>query len=139
MAKFLKFLTFLTILTKWQPWFHANLRIQKGFSACFTKVKIHSKILSSAWQHIYHLIAYKIIYLTIYFVFKRGLSICHIIQRHFTRCPLLWGSISKTVFSGKFRVLPFDYSLYEKTILGIFVYLFICEVTTTKVDFRFYK
>ena len=28
---------------------------------------------------------------------------------------------------------------YEKTILGIFVCLFICEVTTTKVNFDFYK
>ena len=36
-------------------------------------------------------------------------------------------------------VLPIDYSLYEKTIPGIFVYLFIFKVTTTKVSFRFYK
>ena len=39
----------------------------------------------------------------------------------------------------KFWVLPIDYSLYEKTILGIFVYLLICKVTTIKVNFRFYK
>ena len=32
-----------------------------------------------------------------------------------------------------------DFNLYEKTILGIFVYLFIWEVTTTKVNFHFYK
>ena len=40
-------------------------------------------------------------------------------------------------FFGIFWVLPIDYSLYEKTILGIFVYLFIYEVTTTKVNFPF--
>ena len=33
--------------------------------------------------YIYHLIAYKILYLTIYFVFKRSLSIFHITQRDF--------------------------------------------------------
>ena len=42
-------------------------------------------------------------------------------------------------FSGIFWVLLIDYSLYEKAILGIFVYLFISKVTTTKVNFRFYK
>ena len=42
-------------------------------------------------------------------------------------------------FSGIFWVLAIDYCLYGKAILGIFVYLFICEVTTTKVDFPFYK
>ena len=38
-----------------------------------------------------------------------------------------------------FLLLPIDYSLYENMLLGIFVYLFIFEVTTTKVNFRFYK
>ena len=42
-------------------------------------------------------------------------------------------------FSGIFWVLPIDCSLYEKTILGIFVFLHISEVTITKVNFRFYK
>ena len=42
-------------------------------------------------------------------------------------------------FSGRFCVLFIDYSLYEKTTSGILVYLLICEVTTTKVNFRFYK
>ena len=37
-----------------------------------------------------------------------------------------------------FWALPIYYSLHEK-ILGIFVYLFIYKVTTTKVNFRFYK
>ena len=36
-----------------------------------------------------------------------------------------------------FWALHIDYSHYEKTILGIFVYLFIYEVTMTKVNFYF--
>ena len=40
-------------------------------------------------------------------------------------------------FSEILWALHIDYSQYEKTILGIFVYLFINEVTTTKVNFRF--
>ena len=36
-------------------------------------------------------------------------------------------------------VLPIEYSLCKKAILGIFVYLFISKVTTKKVNFRFYK
>ena len=40
-------------------------------------------------------------------------------------------------FSEIFWALHIDYSQYEKTILGILVYLFIYEVTTTKVIFRF--
>ena len=42
-------------------------------------------------------------------------------------------------FSGIFWVLPIDYSLNEKAILEISVYLFICDVTTAKVNLRFYK
>ena len=38
-----------------------------------------------------------------------------------------------------FYLLTIDCSLYEKTILGFFVHLFICEVTTTNVHFRFDK
>ena len=40
-------------------------------------------------------------------------------------------------FSEIFLPLHIDYSQYEKAILGIFVYLFIYKVTTTKVNFRF--
>ena len=40
-------------------------------------------------------------------------------------------------FFGIFWVLTINYSLYEKTILGIFVYLFLFKVTTIKVNFRF--
>ena len=41
------------------------------------------------------------------------------------------------IFSEIFWALHIDYGQYEKTILGIFVYLFIYEVTTTKVNLRF--
>ena len=40
-------------------------------------------------------------------------------------------------FSEIFWALHIDYSQYEKTILAIFVHLFIYEVTTTKVNFGF--
>ena len=40
-------------------------------------------------------------------------------------------------FSEIFWALHINNSQYEKTIIGIFVYLFIYEVTTTKVCFRF--
>ena len=40
-------------------------------------------MLSKSWRHIYRLIPDKILYLVIYFVLKRSLSICHIIQGHF--------------------------------------------------------
>ena len=42
-------------------------------------------------------------------------------------------------FSEIFWALLIGYSQYEKTILGIFVCLFIYEVTTTKVNFRFQR
>ena len=40
-------------------------------------------------------------------------------------------------FSEIFLALHIGYIQLEKTILGIFVYLFIYEVTTKKVNFRF--
>ena len=40
-------------------------------------------------------------------------------------------------FSRILWVLSIEYSLYKKTILGIFVYLFISKVTTIKVNFLF--
>ena len=40
-------------------------------------------------------------------------------------------------FSETFWAVHTDYSQYEKMILGIFVYLFTYEATTTKVNFRF--
>ena len=43
------------------------------------------------------------------------------------------------IFSGIFWILPIEYSVYEKAILEIFVYLFISKVTTAKVNFCFYK
>ena len=42
-------------------------------------------------------------------------------------------------FSEIFWALHIHYSQYEKTILGIFVNLFIYEVKTTKVNFPFQK
>ena len=42
-------------------------------------------------------------------------------------------------FSGIFWVLPIDYSLYEKMIPGILVYLFISRVTMIKANFFFSK
>ena len=42
-------------------------------------------------------------------------------------------------FSEIFVALHIDYSQYEKTILGIFACLFIYKVTTTKLNFSFYK
>ena len=40
-------------------------------------------------------------------------------------------------FSEFFWALHIDYSQYEKKTLGIFAFLFIYEVTTIKVNFRF--
>ena len=67
-------------------------------------------------------------YLTMYFVFKRSLSICHIIQRHFYPFPKL------QTFFEIFWVwaLRIGYSQYEKGILGIFVYLFIYKLQQQK-------
>ena len=40
-------------------------------------------------------------------------------------------------FPENFWALHIGYSQYDKTILGIFVYLFIYDVTTAKVNFCF--
>ena len=40
-------------------------------------------------------------------------------------------------FSEIFWALHIDYSQYEKTMLGIFIYFFIYEVTMAKVNFHF--
>ena len=37
------------------------------------------------------------------------------------------------LFYGTFWFVPINYNLYEKTVLGTFVYLFVCETKTTKV------
>ena len=89
--------------------------------------------------YLYNFIAYKILYLTIYFVFKRRL----INSSYYTETFLVgayWFGASfpkQQTFSGMHWVLPIDYSLFEKAILGIFAYLFICKLTKTKVNFRF--
>ena len=54
---------------------------------------------------------------------------------HWFRAPFL----KLQTFSGIFWALSIDWSLYEKAILGSFPYLFSYEVSTTKVDFCFYK
>ena len=41
------------------------------------------------------------------------------------------------MFSRIFWVLPIEYCLYERTAVGMFVYLFISKVTGTKVNFSF--
>ena len=72
-------------------------------------------------------------------LFKQSLSICHK-QGHFTKFSLIWGFISKTANIFRiFWVLLIDYWQYKNTIVGIFIYLFICKVTTTKVNFWFYN
>ena len=48
-------------------------------------------------------------------------------------------SSQNRLFSVIFWVLAIDYILYKKSILVIFVYLFICKVTTKKVNVCFYK
>ena len=71
-----------------------------------------------------------------YILFLKGVYQFYILYRDiFSGCSLISGSISETIgiFSRIFWVLPIDYSLYKKTILGMFVYLFICKVTTVKV------
>ena len=134
-------------------------------------------------RDIYHLRVYKILCLTIYFVFKRSCSIfrfydncpeenclptlnlnliltqtltltggaifrgCDCPDTQFFRlyrdifsaCPFLEVPFPKLqVFSEIFWALPI-YSLCEKTILEIFVYLFIYKVTSTEGNSRFYK
>ena len=57
----------------------------------------------------------------------------------FSTCPFLEVPFPKLqVFSEIFWALPI-YSLCEKTILEIFVYLFISKVTSTEGNSRFYK
>ena len=102
--------------------------------ACFTKFKIHSKILSSLWQYIYQLMAYEILYLKVYFVFKRSSAIFHILQGYF--CPLIWDSIFKTA-NTIWNILGSAYWLQsmQKIILGTFVYLFIPKIYSVKTKF----
>ena len=86
----------------------------------------------------HYLTAYKILYLITYFVLKRSLSICHIIPGHFSRCPLIWGSISKTtnIF---WNILGFTYWLQpkRKNDTKNFCLCLFARVTTTKVIFVF--
>ena len=60
----------------------------------------------------------------------------------FSRClisiPIRVPILKLQIFSEIFKLLPIDYNLFEKILLEIFVYLFICEFTTEKVFFCFY-
>ena len=91
--------------------------------------------------YIYQLIAYKILYLTVCFVLKRSLAICHITQGHFQQVSIDFGFHFQNCkyFLEYFGFYLLNTSLYEKAILGIFVYLVISKVTTTKVNFCFFK
>ena len=75
----------------------------------------------------------------IYFAFKKSLSIFYIIKQHFLVGAHKFGVPfpKLQIFSEIFLALHIDYSQYEKAILGIFIYLFIYEVTMTKTNFRF--
>ena len=89
----------------------------------------------------HHLIAYKIVYLTIYFVFKRKFTNfsyytgTFLVGTYWFRIPFP----NLQTFSRIFWVLAIDCCQYEKMILGTFAYLFICDVTTRNVNCRFYK
>ena len=66
--------------------------------------------------YIYQLIAYKILYLTVCFVLKRSLAICHITQGHFSRCPLIWIPFPELqIFSRIFWVLPIEHKSIRKS------------------------
>ena len=66
------------------------------------------------WYMIYD-IWYIYIYIYIYIVFKRSLSICHIMRVIFSRCPFICHSISKTAITF-LNILDstIDYSLQKK-------------------------
>ena len=70
----------------------------------------------------------------IYFVSKRSLStVTFLVGAHIFGVPFP----KLQTFPEIFWALHIDYSQYKKWILGVFVYLVIYEVTTTKVNFRF--
>ena len=76
----------------------------------------------------------------IYFIFKKNCSIFHITGDIFVGAHRFGVPFPKLkTFSEIFWALPIEYSRYEKTTLGILIYLFIYKVTTTKANFRFYK
>ena len=78
--------------------------------------------------------AYEILYLKVYFVFKRSSAIFHILQGYF--CPLIWDSIFKTA-NTIWNILGSAYWLQsmQKIILGTFVYLFIPKIYSVKTKF----
>ena len=54
---------------------------------------------------LYHLIAYKIPFLTVYFVFKTSLAICHIIQGYFQQVPIDLGFHFKNVTQVQYHTI----------------------------------
>ena len=74
----------------------------------------------------YHLMAFKILYLTVYMLFlKEVFQFVILCSDIFNTCPKIWSSFPKLqTFSEIFWALYIDYSQYEKTILGIFICLF---------------
>ena len=80
-------------------------------------------VLCLRGRHIYHLIACQILHLTIYFVFKRILSIFHIIEKFLVGAHRFAVPFPKPqTFSEIFLALHIDYSQHGKKILGIFIY-----------------
>ena len=73
----------------------------------------------------YHLIAYKIFYLMVYFVLNGVYQF--VILSSGVPFPKL------QTFSGIFWVLPIDYSLYGKTVLGIFNFYKQCSQAATRL------
>ena len=75
------------------------------------------------------------------FVFKRSLSICYVTQGHFQQVPVDLGFHFQNCeyFLGYFTFFLLTIIYMNKAILRIFVYLFICKVTTIKVNFCFQK
>ena len=78
---------------------------------------------------------YNILYLAIYFVFKKSLSICHIMHGHFSRWPLICSIISETRNIVR-NILGSTYWLQSmrKNDTKNFFYLFICKVNRIKVN-----
>ena len=62
------------------------------------------------------MIAYKILYVTIYFVFKRSLSVCHIMQRLFQQVSIYFEFRFQNYkyFLKYFGLYIIDYSQYKK-------------------------
>ena len=99
------------------------------------KVFWHGLLKSNSLRNTFLIIVvYIYIYISFEFLIQQYIlslkGVCKFVILYrgiFSRCPLIWGSISKTIdIFGIFWVLPV-------------VYLFICKVTMAKVNFCFYS